>query len=532
MLVPWRSRCLALLTAWPSARARRALGALSAGGHAARRRAAGAGGRRRGGPRRARAAARPDARPRTTSGAPGRASSPSRSTTCGTPPTCSAARPAALSTALRKPQVRGRWGELHLRRAVELAGLVDACDFDEQVHAPRRRRRAAADLVVHLAGGKHVVVDAKVPLDAFLDATEHRRRRRARRPPGAARPPAPQHVDPLAGKAYWRALPDDAGVRRAVRAGRVVPVGRAGGRPGAARVRRRRAGRARDADDADRAAAHRRPRLDARRRSPTSAARGPRSSAASCTTGSATMGGHLDSSAARWARPSRATTGDRLAGEPGAGVRPQAAATSTSPTQELATPRPVEDAPRPTARSSSSRTAAAGVVRRAARRDVLGGLRGARLTGVGAVAACPAGRRPARPSVDSSALRRSSARETPASGTSRARGQTPATGRSEPGAPRGRGSTVLTSCSGARQPARRPTGSGLVLRLASSCLRRRCAGGAARRDFFTVGVLPPLLLGRPCSPSRWSTGLRSSKADDLVRPGGRVRAGAPRAVRW
>ena len=116
-----------------------------------------------------------------------------------------------LSTALRRPQVRGRWGELHLRRAVELAGLVARCDFDEQVtvRATGGAQDTAQrpDLVVNLAGGKQVVVDAKVPLDAFLDATEtddddekaahlarHARQFR-------------QHVDTLAAKAYWRTLP-------------------------------------------------------------------------------------------------------------------------------------------------------------------------------------------------------------------------------------------------------------------------------------------------------------------------------------
>ena len=85
----------------------------------------------------------------------------------------------SLSTALRKPQVRGRWGELHLRRAVELAGLVDRCDFTEQVRLDDGARRP--DLVVRLVGGRSVVVDAKVPLDAYLDATstddedDHRR---------------------------------------------------------------------------------------------------------------------------------------------------------------------------------------------------------------------------------------------------------------------------------------------------------------------------------------------------------------------
>src|SRR3954447_9697814 len=78
----------------------------------------------------------------------------------------------SLSTALRRPQVRGRWGELHLRRAVELAGLVDRCDFDEQVHLRGDADTSLRpDLVVRLAGGRSVVVDAKVPLDAFLDAT-------------------------------------------------------------------------------------------------------------------------------------------------------------------------------------------------------------------------------------------------------------------------------------------------------------------------------------------------------------------------
>ncbi|CAB4697013.1 MAG: DNA recombination protein RmuC [Actinobacteria bacterium] len=114
----------------------------------------------------------------------------------------------SLSTALRKPQVRGRWGELHLRKAVELAGLVERCDFSEQVRLDDGARRP--DLVVHLAGGRDIVVDAKVPLDAYLDATStdpdprfatdqfthlqrHARQVRA-------------HVDGLSSKAYWRSL--------------------------------------------------------------------------------------------------------------------------------------------------------------------------------------------------------------------------------------------------------------------------------------------------------------------------------------
>lgn len=74
----------------------------------------------------------------------------------------------SLATALRKPQIRGRWGELHLRRTVELAGLVDRCDFAEQVRYDDGRLRP--DLVVSLAGGRTIAVDAKAPLEAFLDA--------------------------------------------------------------------------------------------------------------------------------------------------------------------------------------------------------------------------------------------------------------------------------------------------------------------------------------------------------------------------
>ncbi|MGH3368790.1 MAG: DNA recombination protein RmuC, partial [Nocardioidaceae bacterium] len=113
----------------------------------------------------------------------------------------------ALSTALRKPQVRGRWGELHLRRAVEIAGLVSRCDFSEQVSVRNDDGLLRPDLVVNLAGGKNVVVDAKVPLDAFLDATgaeddEERDAHLARHARQLR-----QHVDTLGAKAYWRSLP-------------------------------------------------------------------------------------------------------------------------------------------------------------------------------------------------------------------------------------------------------------------------------------------------------------------------------------
>ncbi|HET6563656.1 MAG TPA: DNA recombination protein RmuC [Marmoricola sp.] len=114
----------------------------------------------------------------------------------------------SLATALRRPDVRGRWGELHLRRAVELAGLVARCDFDEQVTVRSADGSALRpDLVVNLAGGKQVVVDAKVALDAFLDVTEtDDEDERAAHLARHARQ-FRQHVDTLAAKAYWRSLP-------------------------------------------------------------------------------------------------------------------------------------------------------------------------------------------------------------------------------------------------------------------------------------------------------------------------------------
>jgi DNA recombination protein RmuC len=113
-----------------------------------------------------------------------------------------------LATALRKPHVRGRWGEMHLRRVVELAGLVDRCDFTEQMtgRAGDGETRVRPDLVVHLAGGKNVVVDAKVPLDAFLDATGSEDAEVAAAHLSRHARQLRQHVDSLAGKAYWRAL--------------------------------------------------------------------------------------------------------------------------------------------------------------------------------------------------------------------------------------------------------------------------------------------------------------------------------------
>ncbi|MFL6549540.1 MAG: DNA recombination protein RmuC, partial [Povalibacter sp.] len=77
-----------------------------------------------------------------------------------------------LVNALRRPEVRGQWGEMTLRRLAELAGMVEHCDFSEQVHVRTEAGGLRPDMIVHMPDGRDLVVDVKTPLDAYLEAVD------------------------------------------------------------------------------------------------------------------------------------------------------------------------------------------------------------------------------------------------------------------------------------------------------------------------------------------------------------------------
>jgi DNA recombination protein RmuC len=112
-----------------------------------------------------------------------------------------------LVTALRGSQARGRWGELTLRRVVELAGLAAHCDFDEQVTLKGSAGSLRPDMVVHLPGERDVVVDAKVSLAAYLEAVDATRADERSAALMRHATQMRQHMNTLGGKTYWEQFP-------------------------------------------------------------------------------------------------------------------------------------------------------------------------------------------------------------------------------------------------------------------------------------------------------------------------------------
>ena len=113
-----------------------------------------------------------------------------------------------LAQALRQPKTRGRWGEYHLRNVLEMAGMREHVDFEEQKTVGGEDGRLRPDVIVRLPGGRSIIVDAKTPLEGYLAAVEADKEEDRKRHMDAHVGHVRDHVRKLASKEYWKELPD------------------------------------------------------------------------------------------------------------------------------------------------------------------------------------------------------------------------------------------------------------------------------------------------------------------------------------
>jgi DNA recombination protein RmuC len=113
----------------------------------------------------------------------------------------------SLTRSLRSPNARGKWGELQLRRIVELAGLTNQCDFEEKPSAQTESGRQTPDLIVRIPGGSSVVIDAKVPIDGYLNASEAENDADRQAALVAHARQMRDHIRALGSKEYWKQFP-------------------------------------------------------------------------------------------------------------------------------------------------------------------------------------------------------------------------------------------------------------------------------------------------------------------------------------